>query len=73
MKKNMGSIDKLIRLAIAAIIVVLFFMKIISGTLGIVLLVIAGVSVLTSLISYCPLYPVVGLSTTKGEEKKDTK
>ncbi|MEI6749636.1 MAG: YgaP family membrane protein [Bacteroidales bacterium] len=73
MKKNMGSIDKLIRLAIAAIIVVLFFMKIITGTLGIVLLVIAGVSVLTSLISYCPLYPVVGLSTTKGEEKKDTK
>lgn len=73
MKKNMGTIDKLIRLAIAAVVVVLYYMGIIPGTLGIVLLVLAGVFVLTSLISFCPLYTIVGLSTCKSAEEKETK
>lgn len=63
MKKNMGSADRIIRLIIAAVIAVLFFTNVISGTLGIVLLVLAGVFVLTSLISFCPLYPLVGINT----------
>lgn len=63
MKKNMGSIDKIIRLIIAAVIGVLFFTNIISGTLGIILLVLAGIFVLTSVISFCPLYTLVGINT----------
>lgn len=59
----MGSIDKIIRILIAIVIAVLFFTNVISGTLGIVLLVLAGVFVLTSLISFCPLYTLVGINT----------
>jgi fatty acid desaturase len=63
MKKNMGNADRIIRIIIAAIIVALYFTNIITGTFGIVLLVLAGVFVLTSLISFCPLYAIVGLNT----------
>ncbi|MDX2173845.1 MAG: DUF2892 domain-containing protein [Bacteroidota bacterium] len=63
MKKNMGSADRIIRLIIAAVIAVLFFTNVVSGTLGIILLVAAGVFALTSLISFCPLYPLVGINT----------
>jgi hypothetical protein len=63
MKKNMGSADRIIRVIIAAVIAVLFFTNVISGTLGIILLVLAGVFVLTSMISFCPLYTLVGAST----------
>ncbi|MBL7935113.1 MAG: DUF2892 domain-containing protein [Bacteroidia bacterium] len=63
MKKNMGSADRIIRLIIAAVIAVLFFTNVVSGILGIILLVAAGVFALTSLISFCPLYPLVGINT----------
>ena len=56
MKKNMGNIDKIVRILVALVIAVLFFTNVISGTLGIVLFVLAGVFVLTSLMSFCPLY-----------------
>lgn len=69
MKKNMGSVDKLIRLAVAAIIAVLYFMGIISGTLGIVLLGIALVLALTSFISFCPLYVPFGINTCSKKDK----
>ena len=59
----MGSGDRVIRFAIAALIAVLYFTGTISGTLGIVLLVLAGVFVLTSLVSFCPLYAPFGIST----------
>lgn len=59
----MGSADRIVRIIIAALIAVLYFTNTISGTLGIVLLVLAGVFVLTSLISSCPLYSIVGIST----------
>ena len=52
----MGPADKIIRFIIAAVIGILYFMNIVSGTLGIVLLVLAGIFVLTSLVSFCPLY-----------------
>jgi hypothetical protein len=70
MKKNMGSTDKIVRILIAAVIAVLYFTNVISGTLGIILLVLAGVFVLTSLVSFCPLYAPFGLSTCKMKEKK---
>jgi len=63
MKKNMGTIDKVVRVVIAAIIAILYFTNVLTGTLGIVLLILAGVFVLTSLISFCPIYRIFGLST----------
>ncbi len=70
MKKNMGSTDRVIRFIIAAIIAVLYFTNLISGTLGLVLLVLAGVFVLTSFISFCPLYAPFGLSSCSVKDKK---
>lgn len=64
----MGLADRIIRVIIAAVIAVLFFTNIISGTLGIILLVLAGVFVLTSMISFCPLYTLVGASTCPKEK-----
>jgi Protein of unknown function (DUF2892) len=63
MKRNMGNTDRFIRILVAAVIGVLYYTNIISGTVGIVLLVLAGVFVLTSLISFCPLYSLFGFST----------
>ena len=63
MKKNMGSADRIIRTIVAAIIAVLFFTDVITGTVGIILLVAAGVFLLTSIVSFCPLYAPFGLST----------
>lgn len=65
MKKNMGSVDKTVRIIIAIVLGILFYTNVISGTLGIVLLVLAGVFVLTSFISFCPLYLPFGISTSK--------
>jgi hypothetical protein len=70
MKKNMGAADKSIRILVAAIIGVLYYMGTISGTLGIILLVLAGVFVLTSFISFCPLYAPFGITTCAVKEKK---
>ncbi len=63
MKKNMGTADRVIRFIVAAIIGVLYYTGTISGTLGIVLLVLAAVFVLTSFVSFCPLYAPFGIST----------
>lgn len=65
MKKNMGSADRISRLVIAAIIAVLYFTKTITGTLGIVLMVLGGIFILTSLIGSCPLYFPFGINTCK--------
>jgi len=69
MKKNMGTADRIIRIIIAAIVAVLYFTNIITGTLGIVLLVLAGVFVLTGLISFCPLYAIIGLNTCPAKKR----
>ena len=63
MKKNMGTIDKVIRIVVAAIILVLYFTHVITGTLAVILLILAGILVVTSLIGTCPLYMLFGLST----------
>ena len=69
MKKNMGSSDRIIRSIIAVIIAVLYFNGTISGTLGIVLLVLAAVFLLTSFVSFCPLYAPFGISTCKARSE----
>ena len=63
----MGTIDKSVRILIAAVVVLLFFTNVITGTLAYVLLALAAVFVLTSLLSFCPLYLPFGLSTRKKE------
>ncbi len=63
MKKNMGTIDKAIRILVAVVIAILFFTNVVTGTLGIVLLVLAVVFVITSFISFCPLYWPFGINT----------
>jgi hypothetical protein len=65
MKKNMGITDKIIRVVLAASVAVLYFTNTISGTLALVLGAFAAVFLLTSFISFCPLYVPFGLSTRK--------
>lgn len=70
MKKNMGSVDRVVRIVLAALFGVLYFTNIIPGVLGIVLMVLGGVFVLTSLVGYCPIYHLFGFSTCPlGEDK----
>ena len=70
MKKNMGIADRIIRIIIAAIVGVLYFTEIISGTIGIIFLILAGIFLLTSLISFCPLYLPFGIKTCSTRENK---
>lgn len=63
MKKNMGKLDRAMRLLIALVLIGIYFSGIVTGTWGIVALVVAGVMVLTSLINSCPLYSVLGINT----------
>lgn len=63
MKKNMGAIDRSLRLIIAAIIATLYFTNVITGTVGIILLVLGGVFLVTSFVGFCPLYSLFGAST----------
>jgi hypothetical protein len=67
MKANMGTTDKIIRIALAASIAGLYLGNVISGTMAIVGLGVVGIFVLTSLISFCPLYAIFGLSTCKSK------
>jgi hypothetical protein len=65
MKKNMGLTDKIIRIALAAIVAVLYFTNTISGTLALVLGAFAIIFIITSFVSFCPLYSPFGISTRK--------
>jgi di/tricarboxylate transporter len=67
MKKNIGTVDKVIRILIAVVVVTLYFTNVISGTLAIILLVLSAVLVVTSLISVCPIYLLLSLSSRKKE------
>ena len=63
MKANIGSADKMIRILLAIVIGVLYFTKVISGTTGIILLVLGGIFLLTALINFCPIWAMLGIST----------
>lgn len=69
MKKNMGKTDKIIRLLLAAIFIGLFMGKMVTGTVGIILLVLAAVFIATSWISFCPLYVLFGANTCSKNER----
>ncbi len=65
MKNNMGNLDRIIRVTVAVVFAVLYFTGVVSGTLGIILLALGAVFVLTSLVSFCPLYVPFKISTRK--------
>ena len=65
MKKNMGNLDRIIRAIVTVVIGILYFSGVVSGTLGIVLLVIAGILLATSVVAFCPLYFPFKFSTRK--------
>lgn len=63
MKTNIGNTDKGIRLTIAAVLLVLYFTNILSGGVGVAVLVIAGLLIITSLFKFCPAYVLFGINT----------
>jgi len=65
MEKNMGTIDKTIRIIIGFVIFGLYFADIITGTLAVILIILAGIFLLTSVFSFCPLYVPFGINTCK--------
>ena len=65
MKKNIHSTDRIIRLLFAAVVAVLYLTNVITGTLAVVLGVVAIVLAATAFINYCPIYYVLGISTKK--------
>lgn len=65
MKKNMGKADSIIRIIIAAIIATLYFTNILTGVLGIVLLILAAIFVLTGFVSFCPIYALFRIKTCR--------
>ena len=69
MKKNIGTVDKIVRIILAIVIGALFYFETITGTLAYVLVALAGVFVLTSLINICPLYMIFGVKTCSYKEE----
>jgi membrane-bound ClpP family serine protease len=70
MKANMGSGDKLLRLLLAIVLILLFYFEVLTGTAGIIALIVALVLTVTSLINFCPLYPVFKINTCKRKASK---
>jgi hypothetical protein len=70
MKKNMGSVDKAVRMIAALAVLVLFLAGQITGTAAVILGTLAVVFVATSLIGFCPLYTLFNIKTFKDQEKQ---
>ena len=69
MKKNMGNVDRVIRILVAVVVLILYFTHVITGTLAVILLILAGIFVVTGLIGFCPLYALFGYNTVKKLQK----
>lgn len=70
MKKNIGQMDKVVRLSVALAILVLYSLGIVSGTVGLVFLTLAALLALTSLFGFCGLYTLLGISTCPMQKGK---
>ncbi len=70
MKANLGQKDKAIRLLVAVIVMICYFFNVVTGTAGLILLSIAAILILTSLVSFCPLYTILGINTCKTNQTK---
>ena len=69
MRKNMGNADRVIRLLAALVVLVLYFTNVITGTLAVILLIIAAIFIVTGIIGFCPLYVPFGFNTLKKAQK----
>lgn len=67
MKPNVGTFDKLVRVIISLTLAVLFFTGYITGLTGIIAIAIAIILLLTTIVSFCPLYAIFGMSTCKSK------
>lgn len=65
MKTNMGTLDRVIRISLAVIIIILWALNVVNGITAIITLVVASVFLLTGLAGFCPLYPLIGVNTKK--------
>ncbi len=65
MKKNMSGLDRVLRLFITAVVVALYYFNVVEGTLAYVLMALAGIFVLTSFVSFCPLYAIFRMNSFK--------
>lgn len=63
MKKNIGGVDRIVRLLVALLMVIAYFQGMVTGVLGIILMIVALIFVITSLVSICPIYALFGTST----------
>jgi len=70
MKKNIGSTDRLLRILLAAFFAVLYFTGSVTGTAGVILLLLGGILIATSFISFCPLYALLGINTCENNKTK---
>ena len=65
MKKNMGGLDKVIRVILALVAGLLVYFEVVEGALAYILLTIMGVFVITSLVGFCPLYGIFGINSCR--------
>lgn len=70
MKKNIGNIDRGIRVSFAALVIMYCLTGVLSGTLAIGLLIVSGVFLLTSAAKFCPVYLLFGISTCEGQNPR---
>jgi len=70
MKANIGSLDKFIRIGLAIVLIILFYNSTLTGTLGIVALLVALILTITSLVNFCPLYTIFKINTIGKKEQK---
>jgi len=69
MKKNMGGLDKVIRVILALVAGLLVYFEVVNEILAYILLTLASVFVLTSLIGFCPLYGIFGINSCRTKHK----
>lgn len=73
LKKNMGTLDKTIRISIALILLGLYIGgSIPEGTLTLLLIIICTIFLLTSIIGFCPLYALLNLTTRKQQKSSES-
>jgi hypothetical protein len=69
MKKNIGFLDRIIRIILSVVFAALYFMQVITGTFGLILLIVGGILLATALVDFCPLYKLFGINSIPPEEE----
>jgi hypothetical protein len=69
MKKNIGFLDRIIRIILSVVFAALYFMQVIEGTIGLILLIAGGVLLATALVDFCPIYKIFGINSIPPEEE----